>query len=134
MVRTPIQLIQDEPSLFLGVGNINQAILGCVISDVIESEPRSFTIEVSDDVCAVVCDVDWMDVDGFNVKSLFENFVPPRVSRPNSHRSEVIVAAMSKSLITYGNCGEFCSGEEVEFLRNASSKFVGARVLIWKSR
>ncbi|MFZ5719464.1 MAG: hypothetical protein ACOY5Y_08365 [Pseudomonadota bacterium] len=135
-VLSAIELIRLRPAMFFGdCGPFMSDLVGLVVQDAFASGATKIEVVSEGDLVVVSADVDWMGHIGLSLQELFSRFTNPYGAlRPNSHRSEVLIAAIAEGYFTDGEAGKFASNFSTDGLprRIMASIGDGARSFAWR--
>ena len=114
-VITALELIQKRPAMFFVADTplMNQ-LVELVVEDVTAlGSSVDYKVEVSDRLAVIAANIDWMRTDKAAFDALWTCFVVPTPVRVNSHRSEILLAAVCDAVRTEGACGSMELGQNL---------------------
>ncbi|UPT61874.1 MAG: hypothetical protein M0D54_15950 [Hyphomonadaceae bacterium JAD_PAG50586_4] len=128
-VVSALELIGQRPEMFFDTDSalINQ-LIELVVEDVTTtSNSVEYRVEASEQFTVTAADVDWMRADRAAFEELWTRVVAPTKFRVNSHRCEILLAAVCDAVPTDGEHGSMA------FAQNPPSPGAQMRAMAGKS-
>jgi hypothetical protein len=114
-VVTALEHVRKRPQMYFSADiPLMSQLVDLVIEDV--TGPRTsveYLVELSGSVAVIAAAVDWMQTDKAQFQELWTRFVIPTPVRINSHRSELLLAAVCDAVRTDGPGGSFGLGDRL---------------------
>jgi hypothetical protein len=107
IMNDPIGFVRRNPPMFLGGMKraVGEHLAARMLSDLIWSGARPAHVNGLDQWWEVSSAMDWLATqDGIGIDA-FARIVPLPVAGPNSHRSEILLAAFADAVVTSGSDG-----------------------------
>ena len=110
------------------------ALVTLVVQDALEAGAGNVRIKCDGDYVGIFADIDWMNSPFAGFEELFQRLVPIGEKRPNAHRAEIVLMAVSSGVFVSGDGAHFeaCLPEEdiPMSLRDLAAQ--SRRGLIWR--
>lgn len=102
-MKNSIDYIRQHLDFFFQGGNPTvEALVTMVVHDALEAGAGDVQIKRDGDYIGVFADVDWMNSQFVGFEELFRQLVPIGEKRPNAHRSEIVLMAVSSGVFVSG--------------------------------
>lgn len=114
-VVTALELIRKRPEMFFDAESpLMDQLIELVVEDVTAaSNSVEYRVETSQHFTVIAADIDWMRADRAAFEELWTRFVVPTPVCVNSHRSEILLAAVCDAVRTDGAHGSIAFGQSL---------------------